>query len=89
MFSAIGMSACVVILRFVFRIRRRWRPARSADSHHHAGIVGWMEVGIGGGKLVGFGDGTETEGLRGLRAECVRTIRHGAHHLALSKIFGQ
>ena len=48
-----------------------------------------MEVGIGGGKLVGFGDGTETEGLRGLRAECVRTIWHGAHHLALSKIFGQ
>ena len=24
-----------------------------------------------------------------MRAECVRTIRHGAHHLALSKIFGQ
>ena len=46
--------------------------------HHHAGVVGRVEVRVGGGELVGFGDSAETEGLRGLRAECVRTIGHGA-----------
>ena len=64
--SAIGMSDGVVILRFVSE-RPRWRPARRQVVHHHARVVGRVEVGVGGGQFVGFDDGAETERLRGLR----------------------